>query len=198
MLMPRETCIKGQVALECRPQSEHLFLLTTAEVSLLQVATAGGQGWGQTQAPCPRPSILDEMKAWQELGTKRSFRREGGFRKMRPNLGLPLGPSRRLGPKPSGIESWAAARLVNPTCFAVCLRRYWVGSMGVLSSLHPALPLSCSRSAPPLGREVTAEGWAGAKAGPGADPRPHQMRGCHLSPAGVCMIEGSGRTYPEL
>lgn len=32
------------------------------EISLLQVATAGGQGWGRPEALCPRPGILEAMK----------------------------------------------------------------------------------------------------------------------------------------
>lgn len=80
---------------------------------------------------------------------------------------------------PSGTESWTAAPLVNPACFPA-FGEVLAGSVGVLGSLYISLLSPVPSSVPSSGKELTTEGWALARAGPDADPRPNRCLGACL------------------
>lgn len=62
--MPRETYMRRGWSFQsvCPKGSSRLHRQRAVEISLLQVATAGAQGWGHPEALCPRPGILEAIK----------------------------------------------------------------------------------------------------------------------------------------
>lgn len=103
------------------------------EISLLQVATARGQGWGQTKALCPRPRIQEGMKEVEGAACATGLVRVGTKSLGEEGFRGPVG----LGPEPCRIESRGSSRAVSPTRFPSMFEE-------VFSPLHTTLPLSCS------------------------------------------------------